>query len=472
MTLSYASNPAFTGFFKPTRFEGEVYDCEVWGDIPDDLVGTYYRMQPDPEYPLLSSDDYPLSGDGHLSMFRFVGAGHVDFRSRYVKTERLEADRKAHKTLTSGGASANQNVVWHGGKLLALGEQGAPVAVDPHTLATQGPWTFGGKLAGRDFGARPTIDPRTGEMIAYATRGDEIAILTIDRSGRLVHEVAFKAPYAALVAGVAITPNHVVVPLTGLVASPDRAKAGKAPWAWDANRPAVVAVIKRGGSAGDVRWFKGPARYARAVLAAAEDGDKLVLTLPGADANPDPLYPNFDGTPVTGAGANPSIRRWTFDLAGKDNTFKEETVFAGAGFAIVDPRTVGRSARYAFKGTADPAQPFDETKGGALKGRVVNTYQKLDLSTGQATASYFVGDVQGLQECVFVPRSAVAAEGDGYLIGVVNNYGDRKTDLVVVDASALEKGAIATVKLPFRLRPGTHGVWAPVGDLAFPVFSA
>src|SRR4051794_27569313 len=113
MASSYNANPAFTGFFKPTRFEGEVYDCEVWGDIPNDLVGTYYRLQADPEYVPAAGNDHPMAGDGHVSMFRFVGGGHVDFKSRYVKTARLEAQRKAGKALPGGAASSG--IVWHGG---------------------------------------------------------------------------------------------------------------------------------------------------------------------------------------------------------------------------------------------------------------------------------------------------------------------------------------------------------------------
>ena len=490
MATTY-NNPAFTGFFKPTRFEADVYDCEVYGEIPHDLTGTLYRLQPDPEFAPKAAGDYPLQGDGHLSMFRFVGGGHVDFKSRYVQTARLAADRKAYSNLfgvyrnrysddpkvrSLSPAAANTNLVWHGGKLLALDEDGAPTQVDPNTLKTIGPWTFGGKLTSRTFGAHPKVDPKTGEMIAVAAeaKGEltpDLAVYTISPKGQITKEVWLKAPYVGMVHDIAITQKHVIIPITGFTSSAERLKAGKPHWGWDAKLPTYVAVLPRGGTAKDVRWFKGPSRYAIHTLNAMDDGNNVVLTLPVSNANPDPMYPNIDDSPVTGAGAEPSIRKWTFDMSGSGDAFKEEVVFAGAGFARIDERFTGQPARYAFKGFADPAQPFNEAKGGNLKGRVVNSYQKVDLTTGQAQ-SFFVGDVQGLQEAVFVPRNANAAEGDGYLIGVVNNYGARKSDVVIVDTMAMDKGAVATIKLPFRLRPGTHAVWAPLADVPFKTFSA
>jgi carotenoid cleavage dioxygenase len=484
---SYANNPAFAGFFKPTRYEADVYDCEVYGEIPKDLVGTLYRVQADPEYIGAAQGDYPMTGDGQVQMFRFVGGGHVDYKNRYVQTARLKANRKAYtgqfgvyrnpttdKAKGVSASTASAQVVWHGGKLLALDDAGLPVELDPNTLATKATWTFGSTLPTKTFGARPKVDPKTGELIGYATEGKgdfstDIAIYTVSKAGKLTKTTWLKAPYVGAVHDIAITPKYVIVPITGFTTSAERIKAGHPRWGWDAKLPTVVAVVPRAG--GEVRWFKGPSRYAVRTINAVEDGNKVVLTLPVSNANPDPMYPNVDGSPVTGQGADTSIRRWTFDLGGSGDAIAEEVVFKGAGFARIDDRFTGQPARYVFKGAADASRPFNEAKGGNLKGRVTNLYQKVDLTTGQATGSYFVGDVQGLQEAVFVPRADGAAEGDGYLIGVVNNYGERKTDVVIVDANALEKGALATIKLPFRLRPGAHAIWAPVSQVPVAKFA-
>ncbi len=91
---------------------------------------------------------------------------------------------------------------------------------------------------------------------------------------------------------------------------------------------------------------------------------------------------------------------------------------------------------------------------------VMNSYARLDHATGKID-SVFAGDTHGLSEVQFVPRKANSAEGDGYLIGVANNFAEMKSELIVADATRLEDGVIARVKLPFRLHSQVHGNWVP-----------
>jgi len=142
-----------------------------------------------------------------------------------------------------------------------------------------------------------------------------------------------------------------------------------------------VAVLPRGGDAKDVRWFKGPARYALHTIQRRRRRRSGGADHPGANANPDPMYPNLDDSPPS-PGAEPSIRRWTFDLGSKDDGFKEETVFAGSGFTPHRRPLHARPSRYLFKGFADPAGRSTSFKGGALKGKVTNSYQRVDLTSG------------------------------------------------------------------------------------------
>jgi carotenoid cleavage dioxygenase len=84
----------------------------------------------------------------------------------------------------------------------------------------------------------------------------------------------------------------------------------------------------------------------------------------------------------------------------------------------------------------------------------------LDMATGREQ-SWFVGDTSSTQEPVFVPKSAKAAEGEGYVLGVVNRRAEHRSDLLVFDAQQLDQGPIATVKIPVRLKYGIHGNWVP-----------
>jgi carotenoid cleavage dioxygenase len=199
MSVDFRGHPMFPqGFNSPTRFEGDVYDCEVWGEIPKDIEGTFVRMQCDFEY-RPPQNEWPtgFNGDGHISRFRFSN-GSVDYKGRYVKTARMMAERQARKRLFGvyrnhftddpsvkniSRSAANTHAYWHGGKLLVLKEDSLPWHVDPHTLETLGEWNWNGKYTATSMSAHPKIDPVTGEMIAYGYQAkgdlsDDIAVYT------------------------------------------------------------------------------------------------------------------------------------------------------------------------------------------------------------------------------------------------------------------------------------------------------
>lgn len=49
--------PQFSGFMKPSRFEGAVQNLEVQGSIPPEIDGTFYRVMPDPQFaPFIKND--------------------------------------------------------------------------------------------------------------------------------------------------------------------------------------------------------------------------------------------------------------------------------------------------------------------------------------------------------------------------------------------------------------------------------
>lgn len=44
--VKFPDTVAFAGMNKPSRFEGDIVDLEVTGEIPSDIDGTFYRVQP------------------------------------------------------------------------------------------------------------------------------------------------------------------------------------------------------------------------------------------------------------------------------------------------------------------------------------------------------------------------------------------------------------------------------------------
>ena len=81
-----------------------------------------------------------------------------------------------------------------------------------------------------------------------------------------------------------------------------------------------------------------------------------------------------------------------------------------------------------------------------------------DLVAGtRAVRDFGKGMLPG--EFVFVPRSGDAAEGEGWLMGLVIDSDADTTALVILDAQDITGPVVATVKLPHRIPPGFHGNW-------------
>jgi carotenoid cleavage dioxygenase-like enzyme len=473
MAVDFRGHPMFpaTGFNSPTRFEADVYDCEVWGKVPSDIEGNFYRLQCDFQYrPPQNEWLTGFNGDGHVSRFYFKD-GNVNFRARYVQTQRLLAEREAHRRLFGvyrnhytddpsvakiERSAANTHLYWHGGKLLVMKEDSLPWHIDPHTLETKGVWTFDGRYQATTMSAHPKIDPLTGEMICYGYQAkgdltDDVAVYTVNKHGVITNEVWFKAPYVGIMHDMAITQKHIVIPLVARTTSDARLKSGEPMWEWNGNLPTMVAILPRNAtSAKEVRWFKGPARNTLHFLNAVDLPDgRIAMDLPTASGERDPSQ----------------FRRWTFNMNSKKDSFEEEVISNSNGvLARMDDRYLSLPYQYSFIGNRDPSLPFDKARGGDNGGRVTNQYLRVDVNSKKTTA-YFAGPVQSLQECCFVPRKGSKGEGDGYLLGIASNYESMSSDLVIVDAQRMEEGAIATVKLPFRLRSGTHTNWFGADEL-------
>ncbi len=54
-----------------------------------------------------------------------------------------------------------------------------------------------------------------------------------------------------------------------------------------------------------------------------------------------------------------------------------------------------------------------------------------------------------------------SAEDGGWLVGFVHDETRNEADLVVLDAQAIERPAVATVHIPRRIPDGMHGTWIP-----------
>jgi carotenoid cleavage dioxygenase len=453
------------------RAETEIIDCEVEGALPLDLDGIFYRVGPDPQYPKdpRYAGDIHFDGEGHVSMFR-IKDGHVDYRSRYVRNQRWKAQNAARRSLFGmyrnpftdepsveglSRGTANTQVFYHHGKLLALKEDSPPVAMDPLTLETTDDYyTFGGALQGETYTAHPKIDSKTGDLLGfgYEARGlasHDIEILSVDPNGRANWHTWAKAPYPGMLHDFAVTDDHIAFLTVPLVADVEQMKAGGLHFSYDSTLPSYLGVLERGADGSQMKWFPGPTVMCTHTMGAWSEGSRIIVDMDGAEANQFPFFPNrhepFD--PVKGMGV---IRRFSVDLADTTaNSFSMEVLFPEVKGVLArqDDRYHTLKYRYGFMLTIKPGPARQAS------------WTMVDHETGKVSV-YDPGPSTALAEMCFVPRSKDAPEGDGYLVGVANRLDQGgRSDLIVVDTRDLEAGPIAVVKMPYKAVGQIHGFW-------------
>ena len=361
--------------------------------------------------------------------------------------------RDAPPSRETDAGIANTNVIWHGGRLLALEEAHLPTEIDPATLETRGYVDYGRRIAG-PVTAHPKIDPATGELIffGYNATGPFSAGMTygaIAASGVVNRFERFEAPYASMVHDFIVTENYVLFPILPLTGSMERARSGRPAYAWEPDKGAFVGVMRRGGSANDIRWFRGEACYVFHTMNAWEDGDCIIADVMQRDAPA--LFPNADGTPVPADKTRARLARWTFDLAGSSDSFARTYLDdLTAEFPRIDDRRAGLANRHSWFAAATAAA------GGGMFDGIAH----VDNTTG-ARKLHVLPPGDATSEPVFVPRAADAREGDGWLLAVLWRGAENRSDLAVFDATEVERGPIATVELASRVPFGLHGNWVP-----------
>ncbi len=464
MTTPYPDHPQLTGNFAPLRMECDIDDVIVRGELPADLDITYFRNGPDPQFPP-RGDHHWFGGDGMLHMFH-IRNGRVRYRNRWVRTAKWALERREGRSLynpfnpmqndpiTQGAADeglANTNVVWHGGKLLALEEGHPPFEVDPGTLASKGSWRYDGQLEG-PMTAHPKIDPKTGEMLffGYMVSGPFSAGMsyqTVDAAGNLTRSERFDAPFASMVHDFITTDEHVIFPIFPATGSMERAMKGEPAIAWEPEKGTHIGVMRRDGSVADMRWFETDPCFVFHPMNAYTDGNRIVAHVMQFEEVP--LFPHADGSPPDPAKAQARLCEWVLDLADNANGVQRRYLDDVSGeFPRLDERFTGNSYRHGYYGASI----------GGTEALGFNAVAHHDFDTGQRSEHVLpAGDVTG--EPVFVPRSADAQEGDGYLLSVVYRARENRSDLMFLDAADVAAGPIACAELPHRVPYGFHGNW-------------
>ncbi|MGN2413004.1 carotenoid oxygenase family protein [Pseudomonas syringae] len=480
MTTLFPKTPEFSGpLYTPSRIEADVFDLEVEGTLPGSIRGVFYQVAPDPQYPPMLGTDIFFNGDGLVSGF-FFADGKVSLRRRYVKTDRLLAQRREGRSLNGvyrnsytndplaakNNTTANTTVMPHNGMLLAFKEDAMPWALDPETLETLGEWNFEGQIKSATFTAHPKRDPLTGNLLAFAyeAKGEgtpDIAYFEISPDGKLLHEIWFQAPYAAMVHDFAVTEHYVVFPLIPLTVDIERMKSGGAHFQWQPYLPQLFAVVPRDGRGEDIRWFRGPKQgFQGHTLNAFDENGKIYVDMPVTGGNIFYFFPQADGYVPPPETLAASLMRWTFDLNSSQEDIEPRPLNDYAcEFPRCDDRYIGRRYEHGMLIAFDPQRPYNPANG-PMPFQFFNLLAHLNLRTG-VTDAWFPGDSGCFQEPIFIPRFPDADEADGYVVSLLNLIAENRSELVVLDSRDMQSGPIARIKIPFRMRMSLHGCWSP-----------
>lgn len=469
------------GGYESLKQEFDYWIADIVGEIPTELQGTLFRNGPG----LLDVNgmrlQHPFDGDGMICAIAF-DRGQAHFRNRFVRTEGFLAEQAAGKILYRGvfGTQkpggplanafdlrlkniANTQVIYWGGKLLALWEAALPHRLDPNTLDTLGLETFDGALnPGDAFAAHPVLDPGGCEprLVNFALQpglSTTLRIYELNLAGEIVQQQGRTLPGFAFIHDFALTPHYCLFfqnpvgfnPLPFLLGWRGPGECLK----FQGDRPTQIWVIPRDGVSPMQKLETDPC-FVFHHANAYEQGQTLVVdsicypNFPTVDHHQDYRQTHFETLPPG--------QIWRFQLDLQNQTAQRHLLDPRCcEFPCIQPQRIGQPYRYLFLGAAHPPQ------GNAPLQAIL----KLDLETAaqqfwSAAPHGFVG------EPVFVPRSLAPSaselpEDAGWLLTLVYDSQHHRSEVVILDAAEVAAGPLARLRLKHHVPYGLHGSFTP-----------
>ncbi|MEV6769367.1 carotenoid oxygenase family protein [Nocardia sp. NPDC051030] len=427
--------PHLTGNYAPVTEEVTAYELPCTGQIPAELTGWYLRNGPNPH---AAASKHWFLGDGMVHGVRIENGRAVSYRNRWVRTSTFTdgargRNDRGERDLAAG--VANTHIIRHAGRTLALVESSYPYELTCD-LDTLGPHDFDGKLH-TAMTAHPKTCPTTGELhfFGYDVVEPYLTYHRASATGDLEVSRHIDVPGPTMHHDFNLTAEHVVFMDLPVVFDMEMAKAGGGmPFRWSETYQARLGVLRRDDPHGDIRWFSIEPCYVFHALNAHDEPGRIILHVM--------RYPSmWRGQSDTFEEA--TLWRWTIDLT--SGVVREEQLDDRiAEFPRIDDRLAGLDAQF---GHATVSEQGD----GALL--------RYDLHTGSSTSHEF-GHGRIASEASFAPATETPG-GPGYLMTYVYNTETDLSDLVILNASDLAAGPVATIHLPQRVPYGFHGNWLP-----------
>ena len=468
--------PLLERAFADEPFEGELAVERVEGELPGGLAGTY--LLAGPARFTAGGVRYAnwLDGDGMVVAASF-GNGNgrgPRVRQRFVATSKLTAERAAGKALfRTFGTRFDGDRLVHGvavaspvnlsawpfaGRLLAFGEQGQPWQLDPETLETRGPGTFGGTVtAATPFSGHPKVDPATGELVtfgvSFAPHEPTLHLFRFAPGGALALRTRQPLPYPASIHDFALGARHAVFHVAPHLLDLEALRGGSTvleALSWEPERGSRLLVLDRhdGSLVADVAVGN---RYCLHLLNAWDERGRLTVDLLELDR---PVYGDYHQLPDLFADA-PAGRavRYVIDLADGDLLTRRTTADLGTpDFPTLDRRRATRQndegwvLQVSHTGASSrPGRKFFDRLLHVRwdEGRVAGAWQAPPLT-------YLAG------EPAFAPASG---EGAALVVPLWDAEANRSA-LALFDPFDVAAGPRATVWLSGRMPLGFHSYWS------------
>ncbi len=436
------------GNFPPVTEEVTVTDLEVEGAVPGDLNGYYYRNGPNS---WKGPSRHFFFGDGMIHGVKLEVGEASWYRNRYVQTPFLYGESSNFKTAMDPAANqSNVSLIYHGGKLLSLGEAGLPYIMDPEALSTRGPFDYRGKLAGA-MTAHPKVDPVSGELMffGYSAVRPYLTYYRVDAAGNLVQKEVLETEGPALMHDFAITEDYTLFMELPIVFSWMAMLSGGAlPFVWDDKAPSRIGVMPRTGSSKDLRWFDIDPAFVFHVMNAYQQGEDVVLDVA--------RYEQLWVRDSSDFNYPARLSRYTLGMT-SGHASLQQIAPDRMEFPQINRSLTGRNYRYGYSLGVIVAGS------GSNRHESVSHILKHDMRTGEVqTLSPGNGAVPG--EPFFVPSASPGNEDDGYLLSYVYHPQEHSSSLWIIDATNIGN-VLAKVKLGARVPQGFHGLWLPMEDI-------
>jgi len=457
-------NPYLDGIYAPTVHESCAVDLEVEGELPLDLEGAYVRNGPNAVFQPLS-DYHWFDGDGMIHAV-YLRGGKASYRSRLIPTAGLRRELAAGRAIWPGVMgpldrpeldyapkdTANTDVVWHHGQLLALWYLcGEPYRLDPLTLEPGGVDDFGGKRR-TTVSAHPKVDERTGELVWFTLSDFEPPFMTYgvcDPEGTLVHEVPIDLPGPRAPHDITITRRYSILHDFPFFHDPELVRTrGLRVARFHREIPTRFGVVPRRGAGSEVRWFEFEPGYVLHMVNAWEEGDWIVMD---GCFEPDPTIRR---NPDEGALASmlgylrvrAHLHRWRMNLA-TGEAREEQLDDLNVEFPLPDTSRYGEKTRFSY------LQHLPED----MYTVEFRALVKYDHEDGSCTRFDYPEGWYG-SESPFAPRRDAGDEDDGYVVTIMTSR-EGRSEAWVFESAQIERGPVARVRLPTRVPVGFHAKW-------------